>query len=113
MIEITHCPGILKVTGHAGAGPAGQDVVCAGVSALVCTLGENLRRRGGTVQLERGLAVLRCPDAEEVFEAFGVGLRLLADRYPQWIQISWKGNWPRGTGGPKKFRRVSSWKKNC
>ena len=29
----------MVLSGHAGAGPKGHDLVCAGVSALACTLG--------------------------------------------------------------------------
>ena len=40
MIVVTACPEecFVQVTGHAGSGPKGQDLVCAGVSALVLTL---------------------------------------------------------------------------
>lgn len=36
-------PSRLTVSGHAGSGPYGQDIVCAAVSALVETLGLGLR----------------------------------------------------------------------
>ena len=34
----------MVLSGHAGAGPKGQDLVCAGVSALACTLGKAVER---------------------------------------------------------------------
>ena len=34
----------MRAQGHAGAGPKGQDLVCAGVSALACTLGKAVER---------------------------------------------------------------------
>lgn len=37
MIHIVVCSDIICVTGHAGAGPPGQDPVCAAVSALLQT----------------------------------------------------------------------------
>ena len=39
----------LLVRGHAGSGDPGRDLVCAGVSALVLALREELRRRGSKV----------------------------------------------------------------
>lgn len=37
MIHIVICPDIICITGHAGAGPPGHDLVCAAVSTLVQT----------------------------------------------------------------------------
>ena len=37
MIQVIIQPGSIQVTGHAGAGPPGHDLVCAAVSTLVQT----------------------------------------------------------------------------
>ena len=43
MISIAVRKGQIDVSGHANAGPYGQDIVCAGVSALTLTLLWGLR----------------------------------------------------------------------
>lgn len=90
MIQITKRAGQLLVEGHAGFDRRGKDVVCAGVSALVCTLAENIRRRGGQAALSPGRAELRWQEGtEELVEAFGLGLRQLAESYPEYIRLFW------------------------
>lgn len=92
MIQIKKTPGQLLVEGHAGFAERGKDVVCAGVSALVCTLAENLRRAGGQAALSPGRAELRWQEgteAEETVEAFGLGLGQLAVAYPECIRLLW------------------------
>ena len=54
----------LRVTGHANTAPHGQDLVCAAVSALVCTLGENLRIAEKAGHLEKLFLRLESGDAE-------------------------------------------------
>lgn len=90
MIRITKRAGSLLVEGHAGFAERGKDVVCAGVSALVCTLAGNLRRAGGGAALSPGRAELSWgKGSEELVEAFGLGLRQLAEDYPEYIRLSW------------------------
>lgn len=90
MIQITKRPGHLLVEGHAGFAQSGQDVVCAGVSALVCTLAGNLRRSGGRATLSPGRAELFWKEgSEELVEAFGLGLGQLAAAYPECIRLLW------------------------
>ena len=57
----------ISVQGHAGYAESGKDIVCAGVSAITCTLHEYLVRReadGGVVELE---AKTEPGDTEVVF----------------------------------------------
>ena len=89
----------LTVTGHAGAGKKGTDIVCAAVSALVLTLAENVRdlQRSGTARhcfLEvrdgfatavcvptKGLeAVVRC-----VFGSVCCGFALIQQMHPKYV----------------------------
>jgi uncharacterized protein YsxB (DUF464 family) len=49
----------LTVTGHAGFAPMGQDLVCAGVSALVYALARTVRDWEG--QLDRPVRILLEP----------------------------------------------------
>lgn len=84
----------IDVSGHANAAPKGEDVICAGVSALVLTLAEALPRAGApdyTCSLADGKACIECrrTDATEpVFNTVVCGLDLLAKTYPQYIKVS-------------------------
>lgn len=87
----------LNAEGHAGAGRMGEDVVCAGISALVCTLGEAVWRlyeqgmleRVPRVEIETGTArIIAQPKAqfrESTLMAFWMaelGLGMLMQAYP-------------------------------
>lgn len=88
--------GLLKscsVSGHAGAGPRGGDVVCAAVSVLARTalrtlsLKEGVRVRGtAPARGEFGLETERCGGAEPYVAAVTAflveGLRSIAEEYP-------------------------------
>lgn len=87
---------LLRVTGHAGLCP-GNDVLCAGISALVCALSATLaalERRGEATLLENRLdegdARLAARGGALVTGAFAVaalGLRLLAEEYPEHVRL--------------------------
>lgn len=87
----------LTMHGHAGAGVKGQDLVCAGVSALACTLGSAVERmyeqrmlaRCPRVELSDGSAeIIAVPkerffrDCAMVFWAVQVGIGALAESFP-------------------------------
>ena len=92
----------LRIRGHAGSGEPGRDLICAGVSALVLALREELLHLEGrgalrfrTLRLEPGDAEIRCdavPGGEEAVEtAFGTvvrGLRLLERLFGEHVQVS-------------------------
>lgn len=88
MIRVEYDPRVpaLTVRGHAGFCP-GTDPVCAGVSALVYTLAENLGERGQTVLLPGRAWVTApgCPGAAAVFDVVCRGLALMARHYPQCV----------------------------
>lgn len=86
----------MKLRGHAGSGPAGQDLVCAAASALACTLAGALERMDGQgmlakparISLRSGAAdIAAVPRPEcrsEVLMAFWmteVGFHLLDGKY--------------------------------
>lgn len=86
----------VDVSGHAGWERAGQDIVCAAVSALVRSTARALARRGGTmvrfeapepgaVRLETG------PNqdawADGAWAVLDVGLKDLAHEYPQSVMV--------------------------
>lgn len=49
----------VTVRGHAGSGKKGQDLVCAGVSALVLTLATNVSELAAADQVRRPVVSLR------------------------------------------------------
>lgn len=88
----------LTLDGHANYAPAGQDIVCAAVSALIYTLAGNLERmlRPGeyTLDLAQGHALIearpprdRAEDCRKLFGAIAHGLSMLAAQYGNHIQL--------------------------
>ena len=92
----------LALLGHAGAGPEGHDLVCAGVSALAGALGSAVERMGYSgmlaeiprVYLLKGCAFIAAEPKEEwmdaVLMAFWTiqnGLSELAEQYPENIEV--------------------------
>lgn len=96
MIKVEYYPKEprLYVCGHAGYAPAGEDVVCAGISALYCTL----RMREGVVEVqglyppmnERRYALMaevgREQELRPLFDTMAMGMRDIAGRYPEYVE---------------------------
>ena len=84
-----------RVSGHAGYAPAGEDIVCASVSSAVqltangitevLGVGARVSARGERVSLQ-----LDAPSAPAAafLEALRLHLSLLAEEYPDYIQIT-------------------------
>ena len=95
MIEIRYSPSVrrLRVYGHANAGEYGHDLVCAGVSALVLTLGQALSEitNDADIDIREGEADIVCTRKDYVidflFATIAGGLRCLAENYPQNIDF--------------------------
>ena len=97
MIQITHTEGSITIDGHAGYAPAGQDIVCAAVSALVATFitsivelttdkikaTENEQGQIQTIQY-RNLSA----QGQVLLDSFFVGVRMIADNYPANVRIT-------------------------
>lgn len=92
----------LRMQGHAGSAPRGQDLVCAGASTLALTLGraatlmeeEEMLARPALVRLEAGdtaISVLPrqewAASADAIFWTILLGLSRLAKAYPQYVQL--------------------------
>ena len=106
MIRITYekSTNRVTVTGHAGAGEKGKDIVCAAVSALVLTLGENIRvlRETDTlesccVRVKEGYAVFACKAIAGmesvvrcIFGAVCCGFELVQKMHPEHIRYEEK-----------------------
>ena len=94
MIVINHHSNGITMSGHAGYAEPGQDIVCAGVSALVQTLIQSLEEltqdkiqysmQPGTVDIEFGNL---SEQAQLLVDSFFIGLRLIADEYPENVAI--------------------------
>lgn len=90
----------MEITGHAKSAPYGQDLVCAAVSTLICTLAEAVKQLyiyrltdDFELEVEEGNALIRCkPDdhikfaVAAIFETFFLGMMMLAQQYPDYVQ---------------------------
>lgn len=79
----------LEAVGHAWYAPSGQDVVCAAVSALICTLSlcDGVESRQG-----EGYLRLFCRASESLcflFRVFASGLAEIAQQYPAYVSLKW------------------------
>ncbi len=93
-LDLTDRMSAFSVMGHAGAGPAGQDIVCAAVSVLTQTAVLAVEELGGVEPLcerKHGRLRFRLPppiaDAarekiEVILAAMLIGLRSIAAGYP-------------------------------
>ena len=83
----------LRLSGHAGAAPYGQDLVCAAVTALVCALASYVSaqelKEPPVLRLEPGDAriIARGAHLAPAFETVISGLRLLAREYPENVAV--------------------------
>lgn len=81
MTRIEYSPAArrLRLTGHAGAGEPGRDIVCAALSILMYSLVAS----GAEGRVERGEAELLLPDRD--VDVALCGFRLLAESYPEYV----------------------------
>ena len=94
---------VLRMRGHAGHAPEGQDVVCAAASILAYTaaqlasdmFADGKLRRKPCIRLERGDAVVSLRPTEEYYDealyalyVAQVGYYLLAKNYPLNVRLS-------------------------
>lgn len=89
MIRVTAQPGRLTVRGHADYAPAGQDIVCAAVSALLLALAERLQEKNLVKELvmRPGYMSIAMRGAERETELVKCGLRQLERRFPQCVEV--------------------------
>jgi len=91
-----------SVIGHTGSAEAGEDIVCAGVSALSQTAVNALESVAGieaifhlgegylSVRLPRGLSARARHTAQVILRTVRQGLNDIATAYPQYVRISQK-----------------------
>lgn len=89
MIHVTAEAGRLTLEGHAGYAPAGQDIVCAAVSALVLALVERMQEKNLVRELimRPGYVRIAVRGAERETEMVKCGLRQLQRRFPQYVEV--------------------------
>ena len=90
---------LIIIEGHSGYDVSGNDIVCAGVSALVCTLVNCLRDESAAERICLLRDVVRsgyvCFEVESydfakerikgVFDTLVTGFLMLAEHYPQYV----------------------------
>ena len=81
----------LRISGHAGYAPHGQDIVCAGVSAIAMALLDHLHSVTGLqADCSSGELCLRCPRgtaADGAMEMALAGWRRIAGTYPHHAEV--------------------------
>lgn len=104
MIEITYdrSNNRVRILGHAGAGEKGEDVVCAGVSALAQTLAANVRhwqesgklKKEADISLSYGEGLISWDpkhgyeaETRQVAVAICAGFELIAVELPQYVSF--------------------------
>lgn len=88
----------MRVSGHAGYGPAGSDIVCAAASILTATAQVEMYRITGFQAEDDGETVDMCctptpAECGRVIQALDIianGFRLLAGQYPENVSATIK-----------------------
>lgn len=88
----------LSMEGHAGAGEAGGDLVCAALSALMMTLERRLQETGERtlpiIARSPGFFAVRCSPEEdealcrECFDTVAAGIAVLAENRPEHVTLT-------------------------
>ncbi len=84
-----------ELHGHAGAGEAGYDIVCAAVSVLAYSTGiglEKVARQEGEYKAEEGYGLLRLTgekteQGQVLLRTMELALEDIADKYPDFVTI--------------------------
>ncbi len=89
-----------SVIGHAGSAPSGEDIVCAGISALTVTAVNAIETVAGarttphtgagflSVRLPKGLPAAKRHSARIILRTVRQGLLDMAKSYPAYVRIS-------------------------
>lgn len=106
MINITIKPETweMMIDGHAGSDEKGKDIVCAAVSILFYTLGENLWQSASMlweepiVRQEDGNGYIVCHPKEEyegnvacMYRTIMMGMKMMAEHYPEYVSLKVEG----------------------
>jgi uncharacterized protein YsxB (DUF464 family) len=94
LTEVTVRKDRITAEGHAGYAPVGQDIVCAGVTALTQTLVKSVRDltddkieyniSPGRVDIKYGNLSEK---AKTLVDSFFIGICMIADEFPENVRI--------------------------
>lgn len=94
MIEVTinQSAGYIGIRGHAGYADKGQDIVCAGMSALLFAFAEAMNRAGGLYSLHtaEGRSDLHYRPSRAAgrrLQVFEAGVDMLELQYPENVRV--------------------------
>lgn len=77
-----------QVSGHAGFANIGNDIVCAGVSALYITVTNTLLAAGRTFERDEGYFILDATDADNAcLKVLYDGIKSIASQYPNNVKV--------------------------
>lgn len=96
MIEIHMTGNRIRIRGHSGYAPPGQDIVCAAVSALTDTLAASLEELTADVDqidLRSGEAVITLNNGisekgRALVDAFFIGISGIAEAHPDYVHLA-------------------------
>lgn len=95
MIEVSVRKDEIVVSGHAGYAPAGSDIVCAGVTALIQELirsMEGLTDDRIETDIGGGMASIQYGDLSEkgklLIDSFFIGICMIAEEFPDYVRIT-------------------------
>ena len=95
MIEVSVQKDEIRVLGHSGYAPPGQDIVCAAVSTLTQGLIASIEGLAGDRQdytIAPGIFILKIKDLSEksklLVDSFFIAICGVADAYPNHIRIA-------------------------
>lgn len=94
MIRVKHHNDGVTIEGHAGYAEAGQDIVCAGVSAIVQTLIQSVEDLTTDVieyTMQPGFVEIRfltlSGESRVLLDSAMIGLEMIADAHPHHVVI--------------------------
>lgn len=94
MIKITRHENKITIKGHAGFAPPGQDIVCAGVSALFLSMilsADELTSDETSCELSPGSSWFRYESLSEeldlLIRSFFIAVNSIAEAYPECVAV--------------------------
>lgn len=95
MIVISHRAGCVKIEGHAGYAPPGQDIVCASISTITQVFiasVEELTNDKLKCNIRPGNTVIEHGDlgekAQVLLDSFLLGIKMIAESYPDHVRVN-------------------------
>lgn len=95
MITIIISTDRVKIRGHASYAPRGQDIVCAGITALTQTLIESIETLTSSkilYEISPGRVDIKFENPNEVAQllvgSFFVGTKMIADEFPDNVRVA-------------------------